>query len=753
MRLRPKLLLAFLLVVLLSVGILGVIVVNLISQSIERSAREMIEHDLRMAWVEYLERSEQVRAVMQAVVAQPAVQDAVQTRDSAALRSLMQAWRLSLPYLDALIIADTKGRVLARVNNVILRNEGTDQSSDAAPFAELIAAAVVRDQAVISTEVLAPFELEREGLPRADDQEGLVAVVATPVRCAAKRVCGVIVTGDLLNGDSYIGDTLRQELHGHLPDSLLGGNLHTPTVLVSRKGTVVSGGAPSGSWLMGPVFARVERGTPYRGTATLETVSDPSFLRMTFLTAIDPIKDARGQVVGTLLVGLPEQYFWDLRNQAWGAATVVLVLGGALAMGIATVMAGRLTRPLQELTDKVQAIASGDLEVCARVGGEDEIGELGLAFNHMAEQLQRSYAELAQERSKVLASIEASRDAIWVSDAHRQMVMVNSALEQLTGRQRADLLGQTCRYLLGARLRDGRSICDTICPFLHPDREPSGTLEGYIPTTNGKDVWIEISYGRVLDPDRQIANVIHIVRDLTERKEVERLKDEFLSMVTHELRTPLHHIKGFATTLLQTDVQWDAETQRDFLSTIDHEADRLSKLVSNILQMSRIEAGELGAARRRPCRVQDLTSRALQRLRGETEAYRVQVSLPATLPPICADETGIESVIANLIENATKYAPPGSAITIEAAARAGRLIVCVADEGPGIAPEQQARIFDRFYRVSADSRAAPGVGLGLAICKRIVEAHNGRIWVESQPGSGARFYFDLPLAIQQVVNP
>jgi PAS domain S-box-containing protein len=331
--------------------------------------------------------------------------------------------------------------------------------------------------------------------------------------------------------------------------------------------------------------------------------------------------------------------------------------------------------------------------------------------------------------------------------------MVNSALEQLTGHRRADLLGHSCRYLLGACVKDGQSICDAVCPFLHPESKSAGAIEGYIPTTEGKRVWIEISYGRVTDPGHHLASVIHIVRDLTQRKEVERLKDEFLSMVTHELRTPLHHIKGFATTLLQTDVQWDATTQRDFLETINREADRLAKLVENILQMSRIEAGGLQVAERRWCRAADLTAGALQRLRDEMQQFRLQVLVSDNLPPVFADEQGVEAVIANLVENASKYSPPGSEIILQAEARDGRMLFCVADQGPGIPVKYQSQIFERFYRVDVRNprsgakpvRPTGGMGLGLAICKRIVEAHSGRIWVESAPGTGSCFFFDLPL--------
>gem|GEM_PF-6203384 len=744
MRLRPKLILAFLLVVTLSAGGLGVIVVDLISRSLESSAQEMLEHDLQMAWAEYLARGQQMRYGMQQAAAEPSIQALVRQRQSTALRSLLRTWYIYRPYVDLWLVTDPAGQVIARLN--------TDQRGDTTPFNELVAEVVALQEPLLSTEILSYDSLVPEGLSTPAGEDGLVVVAAVPVLCDGVTVCGVIVTGDLLNGDPHVPDTLREKLHGHLEHAVVGEELHGPIIFLSRGTTIIStslrepgGDSALGNWLVETVLAQVQAGQPYRGTLNIQGAS--------FLTAVDPIRNARGELVGTLAVGLPEQYFWALRHQTLGAIVLILGLGIVLAMGVAAVLAYRLTRPLQELTGKAQAIAAGDLKVRAHAEGEDEIGELARAFNQMAQQLQHSYEAISQERRKVVAAIEASRDAIWISDASRHIVMVNSALEQLTGYHRAELIGQSCRYRLNVCTKNGRSICDVACPFLHPAREVSGTIEGLIPSSTGKAVWIEISYGRVSDPDRHLASVIHIVRDLTPHKEVERLKDEFLSMVTHELRTPLHHIKGFATTLLQTDVQWDAASQRDFLESIDREADRLAKLVDNLLQMSRIEADGLQVTQRRWCRVADLTAGALRRLRTETRPFRLQVLVPDHLPPVLVDEQGLEGVIANLVENATKYSPPGSAITLHAAVHDGHLVFCVADQGAGIPPEHQPHLFERFYRV--DVRQSPaaakpvppvaGIGLGLAICKRVVEAHGGRIWVESAPGAGSRFFFELPL--------
>ncbi len=357
--------------------------------------------------------------------------------------------------------------------------------------------------------------------------------------------------------------------------------------------------------------------------------------------------------------------------------------------------------------------------------------------------LRESYGRVAEEQSTALAAIEASRDAIWVSDADRRVVMVNSAMEELTGRRREELLGQTCRYLLNMSSPDGAPICDTTCYF-RQSADDSDRVEVRLSTPSGKEIWSEISYGRVIDTNGRLAGVVHIVHDLTQHKEIERLKDEFISLVSHELRTPLHHIKGFATTLLQTDVEWDAATQRDFLGSINREADRLTNLVGKILHLSRLEARGL-PMEKEWYQVVDLVDGALQRQRNLTTERQISLCLSPDLPALFVDGREIEVVLMNLIENAVKYSDPGTPITLGVERQGDRVVFSVADQGIGIPPEHIDRIFERFYRVEGEGCRDAGTGLGLAICERIVEAHGGRMWVESTPGAGSCFYFSTPV--------
>ena len=255
------------------------------------------------------------------------------------------------------------------------------------------------------------------------------------------------------------------------------------------------------------------------------------------------------------------------------------------------------------------------------------------------------------------------------------------------------------------------------------------------------------------------AGFIVTLRDITERKqaedkarellvlrEIDRLRSELMANVSHELRTPLASIKGFTTTLLRPDVKWSEEEQRDYLQTINRETDRLTRLISDLLDMSRIDAGAL-KLEKGVCSLQQIVDAASGRLTTLTQRHQLNIALPLDLPKVQADELRIGQVLTNMTENATKFSPEGSEILISAELAGDQVVVSVTDHGQGIASELMGKLFDRFYQAQriADGHKG-GTGLGLTICKGIVEAHGGRIWVESKPGEGSKFSFTLPAA-------
>ncbi|MGO8947621.1 MAG: ATP-binding protein [Ktedonobacterales bacterium] len=238
-------------------------------------------------------------------------------------------------------------------------------------------------------------------------------------------------------------------------------------------------------------------------------------------------------------------------------------------------------------------------------------------------------------------------------------------------------------------------------------------------------------------------------------RESDQLKNALLGSVTHDLRTPLAAIQASVGSMLESDVSWSEAERREFLETIESSAYRLSRLVNNLLDLSRLEAG-VAEPEKQWYPIEDVIATVLDRLdlTGRTHKYRIEVQVPDDLPLAPLDHAQIEQVLTNLIENALKYSPGGSTIHIQAEALGtppSELEVRVADEGIGIAASELKAIFDKFYRVQqvrlpwASNRPPSGTGLGLAICAGIVAAHGGRIWAESQPGKGSTFIFTLPI--------
>jgi two-component system sensor histidine kinase KdpD len=230
-------------------------------------------------------------------------------------------------------------------------------------------------------------------------------------------------------------------------------------------------------------------------------------------------------------------------------------------------------------------------------------------------------------------------------------------------------------------------------------------------------------------------------------RQSDELKSTLLDALAHEFKTPLTSIKAASTSLLSSS-GLKPEHARELISIVDEEADRLSVLVTEAIQMARIEAGKV-ILRRENIAVRDLVEPVLDKLRPVVEDRKIEVNIAAGLAAVWADRELIEVALRQLIDNALKYSPLGSTVSVAAESSDGRVIVSVADHGPGIPEAEQTRIFEKFYRSEGAPHHIPGAGLGLVIAREIVHAHKGEIWVDSKPGEGSVFRFSLPAAVAQ----
>jgi signal transduction histidine kinase len=307
--------------------------------------------------------------------------------------------------------------------------------------------------------------------------------------------------------------------------------------------------------------------------------------------------------------------------------------------------------------------------------------------------------------------------------------------------------------VLGIRNTQGVNICLTDCPLQRMPRPSNPVVEGWITTRDGRELYIQSRYAPQEGHSGIFLGAIANVRDITDQKREEELQGTFISVVSHELKTPVSIIKGYAETLARPDAQWSQDTIRDGFQVIAEEADRLADQIQDLLDVSRLQAGGMHLELT-DWSLTNLARNVVQAFAAQTDQrgqFEFELRLPDDFPPVHADYERVRMVMTNLVSNAIKYSPEGGVIRIGGRAQGDSALVYVSDQGVGIPPEEQERIFNRFYRVDNRlRRETQGTGLGLYLTRAIIEAHGGEIRVESQVGRGSRFLFTLPLAPRQI---
>lgn len=366
----------------------------------------------------------------------------------------------------------------------------------------------------------------------------------------------------------------------------------------------------------------------------------------------------------------------------------------------------------------------------------------------------RLYQEVTTERERLNAIIENSGDGVMIINPYRIIQTWNRALSHLTGISAEEATGRPCYEVLNLQTPQGVSVCHTACPLIHPPNDGRLYAEGIHHRTDGMKITLANHYSPQRNEENKITQIIANVRDVTRFHEAEQLKQTLLSVISHELKTPVSIIKGYAGTLAREDADWDKAVLADGLRVIEEEADRLDKLITNLLEASKLQAGGL-KLQLSYLDLADLISTAVENLRATTDKHIFVVDFPADYPPVLGDYERLREVMTNLLGNAIKYSPEGGEINVIGSTNDHNMaLVTIQDEGIGIAPADQEHIFERFYRVDNRlARQTPGTGLGLFLVKAVVEAHGGRVWVESTSGEGSSFTIELPINADQNAPP
>jgi len=431
--------------------------------------------------------------------------------------------------------------------------------------------------------------------------------------------------------------------------------------------------------------------------------------------------------------------------QLWFYRTL-LIAGVLVAAGLllAIFLANRIVEPLRQLTATTVKMAGGDLDARVKVNSRDEVGVLAAEYNRMAErirQLRRSdLGKLLVAQQTTEAAIDSLYDPVIVTDGEGCVTKLNQAAEEIFGSENEN----TGKHV-GEITRDER-IAVAVAEALESQRPVAGEgMSSVLPlAVDGLERAFRLRTTPMRDSGHRLLGAVTILEDITHLREIDRLKSEFIATASHELRTPLTSVQMGVHLLLEGALGELTDSQNEVLQACRQDCERLDKLMRDLLDLSRIEAGE-SLPQFAPLSARDLLSTAIKELRPQVEAngLKLTVDVPVELPWVSVDRLQIERVLGNLVINALRHTKDGG-INIRAEQRDNYLAVSVYDTGTGIPNEYLPHIFEKFVQVPDASTG--GAGLGLTISKSIVEAHGGQISVQSQFGLGTSFTFTLPLA-------
>ncbi len=441
--------------------------------------------------------------------------------------------------------------------------------------------------------------------------------------------------------------------------------------------------------------------------------------------------------IGVIRLSFPLSTLNRLYAQVNAFLLAAFVFALLLGLLFAYILSRFLSHPLMEMASVSRKIAEGDFQKkVRRIRGGRELTELGSAINRMAEEISRTIREITLQKGNLEAILLGMNEGVMVLDPNERILLMNPSLKQsfsVASPAEGKTLMETLRNgkiqeMVRKAMAQERQVVREDLIFAGP---PPRTFQVSAVSTS---------------PGGLSRHAVCVFHDITELRRLETIRREFVANVSHELKTPLSSIKGYAETLLDGALE-DQEHARGFVETIHRQADHLAKLINDLLDLARIEAGKMELALV-PLRIEEIIRQIIESFRPISESKRLDVDFESvpSLPPVLADQGAVRQILSNLLDNAIKFTPQDGQITVRTSIQADHLLIEVKDSGVGISSSDLPRIFERFYRADAARPRSPeSTGLGLAIVKHLVLAQGGQVWAESELGRGSTFYVTLPL--------
>ena len=456
------------------------------------------------------------------------------------------------------------------------------------------------------------------------------------------------------------------------------------------------------------------------------------------MNTAESIKGADGTVSGVIYIRADLSSVYSTMQEARMIFIQAMAIAVLISVLISFFITNSITDPINDLTEKAERMASGDFSQQIDVRSNDEIGRLAEMFNMLRQELDNKITETINEKSKLETILRYMVDGLIALDLDGDIVHINPAAKALLDIS-DDEINEGLDFT-GILQRFGKKdITDGIKKVISRD------VISEIAVYRGKI--ISVRYARFMDDDENDIGVIMLLQDITEQQKLDQMQKDFVANVSHELRTPITTIKSYTETLLDGAVE-DPEMRRNFLNVIDEEAERMTHLVKDLLQLSRLD-NDREKLNRQETDMNKLLAKCAQKvmLTAQAKQQTVECNINEDEPlNVFVDIDRIQQVILNILTNSIKYTPEGGRITITSGLEGSAARIVISDTGIGISQAEIGRIFERFYRVDkARSRAMGGTGLGLSIAKNIVEAHHGTISAESVEGKGTSVTVLLPI--------
>jgi two-component system, OmpR family, sensor histidine kinase VicK len=743
---RYKLLLAVLLILLVSYTILLFTTLKTIDGFLDREVIKNLETCLNLSRNQLYSRAKQTSFTLAQAAMAPVLQEAMIQKDSIWLHKALHRFRANLSFIDVLVVIDPERRVIRRF--------GSDQAGDVLQLQNIVDRAFGERKQVIAAELVGRDFLSREGKQDllgsgSRVSEAMMITIVIPVISESGTLLGGLVAGDIVNKDPYYPNQV-QNIFGREVELTI--TQHGRIIASSLKN-----GGDAAATTTPEILAGLEGNSSYRGEVRIGTKA--------YKTAFEPIRNSSGELVGSLSVALSREDLHKIRSENELNIMVSGLVGIFLSFLIAYVATLKVTRPLKALALASKKIEEGDLSQRVEVSTGDELGVLADYFNRMANALAERdgtirkknrdlqemnllleknvtdrTAELRMEMERLETVLTSMAEGIVVTNRNNEVILFNPAAQRLfnllphkVNNQHIDTV---CTMVGGAGM--ARAI-DAV-----RSGEGGAIVREENLEVNGKKLRVTIS--PLQDDNDVYAGVVMSIRDVTLEEVVDRMKTEFIATVSHELKTPLTSMKGSLQFILGKG-KWLTEMERELLSVCLRNTDRLIRLISDILDIAKIEEGRI-EFRFKPQSIRALVTYAVEEINPLAMESLITIinEINEDIPPVFGDHDRLVQVITNLLSNAVKFSPGGGHITVSARLEGSYVAVSVADQGPEIKVADRNKLFRKFQRLeSSENGDRGGTGLGLVICKEIVEKHHGKIYYQAGAKGGNIFTFTVPV--------